>query len=177
METTLEHTLAEEYRKHPRILRRLAWGDFVARYPWQWFVTLTFTDDVHQERAFKLYRVWISKLNRHLFGPRWHKREPFGVFWVMAYELTKGGRIHLHALLSGVAETRRLDWMDNWSALDEIAGYPRIWPVANQVAVSMYVTKYVTKGGEIEFSRNLRDVSRDLVALASGSGNSPTPAR
>ena len=177
METTLEQQLVAEFKKHPKFLRRQAWGEFVARYPWQWFVTLTFAEDVHPERANKLTRVWLSKLNKFLFGHRWHKRPPYGVYWVMAQERTKADRIHIHGLISGVNDTRRLEWMDNWFGLDEISGYSRIWPVNSQIAVSMYVTKYVTKDGEIDFSRNLPDVSRDLVALAGGPGTSPTPAR
>ena len=77
-------------------------------------------------------------------------------------EFQKSGRVHLHALMLGVWDTRRLEWMDRWVALDKLAGYPRIWAVINHDAVSSYVTKYVTKDGEIDFSRNLRIKSRDL---------------
>lgn len=155
-------SLREDAKKHPSRLLRIAWGEFVSWWAWEWFVSLTFTYDTHPERAIKLFRVWISKLNKEIYGPRWHKREPFGVEYVVATELQKSGRVHLHALLSGVGDTRRLSWMDFWQCLDAIAGFARIEPIESQNAVSSYVTKYVSKGGDIEFSPNLRLRHRDL---------------
>ncbi len=129
----LEQQLLEDYRKHPKILTRDAWGQFVNRWPWEWFVTFTFAEDTHEERALKLFKVWKNKLNKELFGPRWHKKLPYGVYWVMATERQKSGRIHLHGLISGVGNIRRLDWMDNWFDLDKLAGFPRIHPVEKQI--------------------------------------------
>ena len=118
------------------------------------------------ERALILFKVWCSKLSRQIYGPRWHKREPYGVTFVVAIEYHKSGQIHLHALIFGVGETRRLTWMDHWHALDELAGFARIVAVGNNEAVSNYVTKYVTKGGEVDLSGNLRIRSRDLFDAA-----------
>jgi len=56
--------------------------------------------------------------------------------------------------------------MDHWHALDELAGFARIVAVGNNEAVSNYVTKYVTKGGEVDLSGNLRIRSRDLFDAA-----------
>ncbi len=159
---SLEIELREAAKLHPTRLLREAWGDFVARWPWEWFVTLTFTDDTHPERALKLFCLWCSKINRVIYGRRWNKREPFGVAWLVAVEYQKLGRVHLHALLAGVGDIRRLTWMDNWEELDDVAGFARIKPVENQIAASRYVSKYVAKGGEISFSKNLRIRSRDL---------------
>jgi hypothetical protein len=52
--------------------------------------------------------------------------------------------------------------MDHWLDLDILAGFPRIYPVENNEAVSNYVTKYVAKGGDVYLSKNLRIRSRDL---------------
>lgn len=163
----LEVELAEAAKLHPMHLLRGAWGEFVARWPWEWFVTLTFTDDTHPERALKLFFVWCSKMSRDIYGRRWNEKEPFGVTWIVAVEHQRSGRVHLHALLMGVGDTRRLTWMDHWKSLDELAGFSRIEPVANQNAVSRYLTKYVAKEGEVLFSRNLRIRSRDLFDLPS----------
>lgn len=159
---SFEIELALAAKQHPTRLLRQAWGEFVAGWQWEWFVTLTFTDDTHPERALKLFCVWCSKLSRELYGRRWNEKEPFGVNWVVAVEYQKSGRVHLHALLLGVGDTRRLSWMDNWKALDKIAGFSRIEAVTNQVAVSSYVSKYVAKEGDLFFSKNLRIRSRDL---------------
>lgn len=159
---SLEKELEKAAERHPARRRRRAWGEFVARWPWEWFVTLTFTDDTHPERALKLFRRWRSQINQEIYGRYWYRKEPFGVTWIVAVERQKSRRVHLHALMAGVGDTRRLTWMDNWSDLDNLAGFPRIEPVANKGAVSRYVTKYVTKSGELEFSENLRIRSRDL---------------
>jgi hypothetical protein len=55
-----------------------------------------------------------------------------------------------------------MTWMDHLSNLDALAGYPRISAVGNSAAVSNYVTKYVTKDGDIFFSPNLRLKHADL---------------
>lgn len=155
-------SLRQAAKLHPRNRLRVAWGEFIAQWPWEWFATFTFIHATHPERALKLFKVWCSKLSRQIYGPRWHKREPYGVNFVVAIEYHKSGQIHLHALIFGVGDTRRLTWMDHWHALDVLAGFPRIFAVVNNAAVSNYVTKYVTKGGDIYLSENLRIRSRDL---------------
>lgn len=162
MYSPLEKTLIEEYRKSPRFLRRQAWGEFLSRYEWEWFVTLTFVIDVHPEEALKKFRVWVSMINRLLYGPRWAKKAHGGVYWVCSIEYQKRGVIHFHALMIGVRELRRLDWMDAWHNLDEKTGFARIEVPRNNVATSSYVSKYLAKDGEVFFSDNLKDVTGGL---------------
>ena len=152
--------------KHPSRQLRRAWGEFIALWPWSWFVTMTFTHDTHPERALKLYRVWCSKLNRSIWGPRWSRRRPYGITWIVSVEYQKSGRVHLHALITGLGDARRLSWMDEWQDLDQLSGFPRIVSVENQEAVSNYVSKYVTKCCEVYFSKNLGIRSRDLFDTA-----------
>lgn len=73
---------------------RGAWTTFLDRWEWDWFVTLTFREHVHPERADKLFRVWISKINRELYGHRWYKRGD-GVYWARALEYQKRKVLHL----------------------------------------------------------------------------------
>lgn len=40
-----------KYRVHD------GWAELLARYPWQWFVNLTFTEDIHPESALKSFRT------------------------------------------------------------------------------------------------------------------------
>jgi len=49
---------------------------------------------------------------------------------------------------------RRLTWMDYWN---ELAGFARIEAIRSNESALRYVTKYVIKDGEIEFSKNLGD--------------------
>lgn len=125
-----------------------AWVEFLARWEWDWFLTLTFRKDVHPEAADKAFRLFVSKLNRELFGPRWHKQGK-GVRWVRAIEMQRRDVLHYHALFGGVglSEIRRLSWMDRWN---EIAGFARIEKPRDAELVHSYVAKYVAKGGEID---------------------------
>jgi len=129
-----------------RLLLSEAWLSFLSRWRWEWIAHLTFREDVHPEAADKVFRVWLSKLNRELFGKRWYKRGQ-GVVWVRGLERQRRGVIHFHSLLAGVGDARRLTWMDEWNKL---AGFARIWPVASQRQAVQYVTKYVVKGGEVD---------------------------
>lgn len=119
------------------------------RWPWDWFCTLTFRGDaVHPEAADKRFRVWVSKINRELYGRRWRKRGQ-GVRWVRAMEMQRRGVPHFHALLGaeGLDELRRLWWMDRWN---QLAGFAKIEPPKNGGAVRGYCAKYVAKGGELD---------------------------
>jgi hypothetical protein len=125
-----------------------AWIEFLGRWEWDWFATLTFRGEVHPEAADKRFRVWISKLNRELFGPRWSKKG-VGVRWVRALEYQRRNVIHYHGLIGGlgVESLRRFDWMDAW---EQLAGYARIEPPRDRGMVVAYCSKYVVKGGEID---------------------------
>jgi len=100
------------------------------------------------EAAAKAFRLFVSKINRELYGVRWYKHRK-GVRWVRALETQRRGVVHYHALLggAGLSEQRRLFWMDQW---DEIAGYARIEQPRDSNAVHSYVAKYVAKGGEVD---------------------------
>jgi len=169
--------LQNEYENHYKVRCRDEWGLFLARWDWEWFPTYTFTQDTHPERALKLFRVWKNKLNKQIYGPRWHKREPFGIYWVISIENHKSGQIHLHGLIAGVGDARRLSWMDNWFELDKLAGFSRIYQIENKLKATTYVSKYVTKGGDIYFSENLKDTTGDLVSPAADCLLNQTPER
>lgn len=144
---------------------RDAWIRFLDRWSWCWFVTLTFRGDyVHPETAYKRFRVFISQINRMLYGIRWYKHGQ-GVRWCLALEWQKRGVLHYHALIGGVGveDLRRLSWMDRWH---ELAGFARIEPIRSSEAVRRYVSKYVVKGGELDLGGPL--LSEPLPLLGSG---------
>jgi hypothetical protein len=153
---------------------RDAWVVFLRRWTWQWFCTFTFREIVHPESADKRFRLLISKLNRQIHGPRWHKKG-LGVGWVRALEYQRRGVIHYHALVAGVGAERRLTWMDIW---DELAGFARIEPIRDDSAVRRYVSKYVIKGGELDLGGPLRSPRLPLFPTAHPQpGYPPQPAR
>lgn len=144
-----------------------AWAAFLERQPWDWFCTLTFRGDaVHPEAADKRFRMWLSKVNRELYGPRWWKHGQ-GVRWVRALEMQRRGVLHYHALIggAGVDELRRLVWMDEWNRL---AGFARIEPPRDGEAVRRYCAKYVAKGGEIDLGGPLARVAANAPGWVPG---------
>ena len=159
--------LSLDFMPTPKSKLRHAWGEFVSQWEWEWFVTLTFSEWVREEKARKLFRIWMSKLNRSLLGPRWHKRPLAQAKFIMAIEPHQNGNLHMHALVSEVRDLRRLTWMDNWEKLDRKTGFARITAVKNNGGVSNYVSKYVVKGGDLFFSKNLGTVrGNDLFDLS-----------
>lgn len=126
-----------------------AWVEFLDRWDWAWFCTLTFREAPHPEKADKVFRVWISKMNRELYGSRWYKHGD-GLRWVRPTEYQERGAIHYHPLVGGpdMEKLRRLSWMDEW---EDLAGWARIEPPAHGAAVREYVCKvYSVKQGEID---------------------------
>ena len=111
-------------------------------------MTLTFRGDVHPEAAGKRFHVWISRINRRLYGRGWHERGE-GIRWVRTSEPTRRSVLHFHALIGGddVDELRRLSWMDEW---DKLAGFARIEAPRSGEAVRHYCAKYVVKRGEVD---------------------------
>lgn len=126
----------------------VGWGEFLGRYKWDWFGTFTFRTEIHPEAADKRFRVWVSKLNRRLYGVRWYKHDR-GVRWARALEMQRRDVIHYHALVggNGLVDVPRLPYMEEWNKL---AGYARIEPPRDSGAVNAYCSKYIVKGGEID---------------------------
>lgn len=145
-------------------LLRDAWADFLSVYTFQWFATLTFETNVHPEAALKRWRFYTNQLNRSLYGRRWQKKEHGGIYWILGIERQRRGVIHFHALIGAVDDLNkiasRLFWMDYWN---ELAGFARIEAIRSDDAVLRYVTKYVVKDGDIEFSRNLGDSKQQTL--------------
>ena len=122
------------------------WGQFLSRYEWDWFVTLTFKEQISTFGAHRRVRWFLKDLDRAAGVP---------IFWFRADEYGERlGRFHIHLLIGNVAHLRRLDWVDEWNRR---AGYARIFPFDNTKRAAFYCAKYVTKqSGDWELSENLR---------------------
>lgn len=131
------------------IALRSAYVDLLDRWTWDQFATNTFRNEVHPEKADKLWRLWISKMNRHLYGHRWDRRGG-GLFWCRASELQKRGVTHFHGLIGGhgasTLDCRR--WQDEWFSL---AGIARMERPNSENAVQHYLVKHISRGAEIDF--------------------------
>jgi len=102
----------------------------------------------------------MSKLNRQLYGPRWYKKAHGGIPWARGLEYQRRDVIHFHALFLNVKGLRRLSCMDLWN---EIAGIARIEAVKDGLAARRYLTKYVSKEGEIDMGGALSKPARMLL--------------
>ena len=158
-DTELAIQLNFDKKKNSKWAYQDAWAKLLTPYPWEWFVTLTFSEDVHPEAANKLWRLWVSQLGNQLHGKRQKAKK---LTWVCATEKQKSGRIHFHALLIGVKQARRLSWMDHWEELGRSTGYARIEEVKTVQGASRYLCKYLAKDGEIDWSNNFRNLLIDL---------------
>lgn len=123
---------------------RLTWACWIASLAvWEWFCNLTFKNPVHPEAAGKIFKLWITDINKAIFGI--HSK--YCIPWVKAIEHQKRGVIHFHALLSG--GVKQLDvqiYKDRWL---EYAGFSSIYEKVTEGAIP-YITKYILKGGKID---------------------------
>jgi hypothetical protein len=119
-----------------------AWGNFIRDRPWDVFATCTFQDQVHPERANKLWNAWIHGVEHSRF--RISKPQP--IIWARATELQRRGVYHYHALLANVAGVPLFVAMRLWEQIG--GGFARILPYD----VHRGAAYYIAKGGEIDLS-------------------------
>ena len=165
------------------------YAELLARQPWHWFATLTFSPTkwvmdggrrrevdrfhplygMHPEAADKCFRWFVARLNDAIYGRHWERRLPGGVVWARGTELHQSGRLHYHAVLA--ASDRDLNrtvqryscnqfWFRNF-------GRNQIERPSSQDDVVGYVSKYVAKGGVVDVSRNFDAVQPLNIFLGS----------
>lgn len=151
-----------------------AYAEIISRERWHWFATFTFRDKfegpqggVHPERADKAFRTLISRINRHIYGVRWYKRPDSQLIWARGQEFHKSGRIHFHAVIAAPdrdlnGSYRRMDAVDFWW---DNFGIARIEAPESQESVADYISKYVAKDGEVDFSPNFGKCRAPRLAL------------
>lgn len=146
-----------------------AYAAWLAQYNWQWFGTFTFRQPPHPERADKVFRYWVHQINQQLYGRRYRKRHE-GMYWVLALEYHKSDAIHFHALLGDVEDLNvRYSRRNARNLWYQLAGIGRIDPIDDRLAaVTNYVSKYVTKGGELTVGPGVEHYARQLSSEAIG---------
>jgi len=153
-----KHTLVVNNYSIPVTLNE-AWVKFIERFePYHWYSTLTFKNEVTQGRAEKQFRRFIRLINESLYGRRYRNRGT-GVSWVKAVERQRRGVIHFHALVGGeVWRLRRFTFMDVWregaffgnGKRFQANGFAKIEKYEPKLGARHYLSKYVTKGGELD---------------------------
>lgn len=180
------------------------WVELLAREPWHWFCTLTFsptrqiTDKytgerktverfhpirgMHLEAADKAFRFFVHSLNRKLYGNNFRRIPHGGVIWARGQEFHKSGRVHFHSLFAAPdcdlnKATSRYYWHEWWY---REFGRNQIESPRDQDDVLGYVSKYVAKDGEVDLSSNFgRVIPPELFSVAqhrrAGSRKVPAP--
>jgi hypothetical protein len=125
---------------------------FLQQWPWEWYGTLTFRQDVHPEAADKQFRRFVMRLNRLLHGHHWRKHG-WGLQWARVLEYQRRGALHYHVLFAGISGLRPRDCAALWHTR---AGFANIEPIRDLAAVLRYVSKFVLQGGELAFEPRMR---------------------
>jgi len=154
-----EHTL--RINNYPILIAlNEAWVKFIERFePYHWYATLTFKDEVSQGRAEKQFRRFIRIINETLHGKN-YRVKGLGVSWVKAIERQRRGVLHFHVLIGGdVWRLRRFTFMDVWrqgafssngEKRFQANGFAKIEKYNCKLGARHYLSKYVSKGGELD---------------------------
>lgn len=108
------------------------------------------------EKADKAFRWFVRSINERMYGKRWMRTPHGGVLWARGSESHANGRPHFHAVMAAPDQDlnvslQRYAWHELWY---REFGRNQIEQPRNQDEVSRYVSKYVTKLGEVDFSHN-----------------------
>jgi len=141
-----------------------AYGDLLARGNWHQFWTLMFTPyrangrtgGMHPEAADKAFRYFVHRINTEVYGRRWSKVDHYGLQWARGTEFHKDGRLHFHVVVSAPTNDlnklmSRYEWHEFWF---KEFGRNRLERPTSSADVAHYVSKYVAKGGVVDFSKN-----------------------
>jgi len=113
----------------------LAWGEWLSRWEWSAWCTLTFRDPGYTHEA--ATRSWLRFAS-------WIRREGSpDLAWFVGHEVGARGRLHLHALLGAVLPYTQRSAL--WSWWHKKYGRAQILAYHPKLGAAHYVSKYVTK--------------------------------
>ena len=139
---------------------RQAWAEYIIRLPeiagapFEYWGHLTYknAEEIPAHHAEDIvarrFRYFTGEINKRLYGKRWI-RKGAGVWGAIATEKHISGYPHHHFIMGGEglrAGLRRLEIKDMWGNL---FGFARVWDYQGEAA-ARYITKYVTKGGQVD---------------------------
>jgi hypothetical protein len=120
-----------------------SWAKWLDKHYWQFWVTLTFAEEVNLTSAIRRFNRWTRDLALR-GGAR--------VDWFAAYEYGAANQLHIHVLLAGAASLTRDDIRDAWRfGLTHVVRFHR------GGNASRYVSKVVAD------PRGFYDISRRLT--------------
>jgi hypothetical protein len=115
---------------------RKEFADWLAGFPWQWFVTLTFLPGSTEHKARWRLRAWVDEL-----------RQSLGTDDFEWFAVSERGRtlfnFHFHVLVGGMRRwqaTERLEWMRRWN---QFSGDALITPFNPDAGGIEYMLKHL----------------------------------
>lgn len=110
---------------------------------WTYFCTMTLSSEKGDRYDYKGFRKRLSKwINNYNY------RNKCKIKYLLIPEFHKDGAVHFHGLLDNIPKDKLcinehgyLDWMDYRNTF----GYISLSEIRNHIAVSNYMTKYITK--------------------------------
>lgn len=137
---------------------RDAWSEWLSQRPWDLFVTLTSDHRTHPEALHKRFRYCVHQMSDELYG-RTVTRRGTPIEYVNGIERHKSGWPHSHALVRfpdvDLSDPLQLNLATWQKRMTENGGFTWLSRPRHQADVVGYVTKYVTKDGELILSDNL----------------------
>ena len=136
---------------------RSAWGEWISQQQWDLFVTLTSEKQTHPEAMLKRFRYCMNIASDHCYGKNWLRRDK-GLQWLVGLERTKQGWPHSHAVVRfpgfdlATPDGKAIFNLGYWQKVFSDGGFAWLEIPRSQQAVVQYVTKYVVKDGELEWS-------------------------
>lgn len=158
---TLSHPLTPQVRP--------AWTEWLSQRPWDLFLTLTSDHRTHPEALHKRFCWYRNQIATEVYG-RTVTRRRNPIEYVNGIERHKSGWPHSHALLRlpdvDLADQVQFS-LSSWQKhMSETGGFCWLSRPRDQADVTRYVTKYVTKDGELILSPNLSPTSDPNPPLA-----------
>jgi len=108
------------------------WANFLNRWEWQGFWTLTFKHD---------YTVWAARRALLRWALRWTLPAPDGPSFIFFLEWQQFGRVHFHGLTRNEIGPR----IEMWSDWKERHGLARSESYNPSLGANYYCAKYLTK--------------------------------
>jgi len=147
---------SREYQKYKNLLRAkssiidLIYHNGLIK-PWEYFVTLTFDPKEVDSLDYEVVSKALSKFIDNM------KHQNSNMSYVMTPELHKSGRVHFHGVFRDVPNWKlvpatnskmqriKKDGLPIYNLANYKYGFTTVSEIQNQEAVSVYVSKYVTK--------------------------------
>jgi hypothetical protein len=147
------------HRESLNVQARDAWSEWLSARPWDLFLTLTSDHRSHPEALHKRFRYCTNLMARDVYGRTATRNGRSPVEWINGLERHKSGWPHSHALLRlpdvDVADREQFSLAEWQKRISDTGGYCWLSRPRAQADVVSYVTKYVTKDGELRLSDNL----------------------